>query len=579
MARVEFAEELRQTRWIRVMVICFFICLALLIGKILTGIKDINDSWILEDVLPYFLLLALLYSTLVFFSSDLKLIAILTGIYLITINLIPNLKYVFIYGYNDPLIHYGSIQHTTLLGYASGIGAYATQYEAAPGMHILVSLLSTITGMNTLVAMKTFLVATPFAIPLAIYFVAKRISLPLGLAKATLAFVAIASPVTYTYFGASAIYPVYVLFLYMLLLVAACRRMSRPEILVAIMLELGVLISHDITSLFLLVYLFSFVAISKMGRLLRILKAPRRLTILIFGFIIIILAHFTLSSSISNFARIISLVEELYSSRGLVALSQYKTFYRLNFLEQIMIFFVRFGRDMFSILLVFFAPLAYFKLNLDNTLRRFYKSLVLPLILATTIFLLLLFLRSIVHREFYIYSILPFLGGLSILYLYRLLSKRFKKAVIVFSICGFVILSCLIVYPLQPLVPKVKTSEGISYYVLDLRLVNTVFDRSIISFVSTYNQRLHVWADAIMVSQIYALTNSSFYSLLNNNPSKSSILLVSHTDYTHTVPSGVDALDREIYLQVCVQQANTLYNNGYSYAFLNFSTIESGLGS
>lgn len=563
-----------KQRRLRFLTLCFFSSLILLIVQTVMNVKDVNDGWILEGIWPYFLLFALSYGGIVGFSPNLKLIAIASGIYISAINLLPNAKYVFIYGYHDPLLHYASIRETTILGHAVGMGPYATQYGGTPGMHIMTSMLSTATGMDTNIAMKTFIIAAPFVIPLMIYMVATRISLPLGLAKATIASVAIIFPVTYTYYGASVIYPVYVLFVYSFLLVAILEGSSRSRVAITILLGVTILGSHDVTSLVLLVYMLSFLFATRTPAKLRDMVSVHLSLPLMLLFVVMIAGHF-LFSSLENFARFLSLGSELLSKlllgQGPAALSQYEALYTLSRLDIIRVFLARYGKDIFSILLISLAPLAYLKLPLSRKSRVFYKSLVLPIFFAATMFIGLLFLRPAVHREFYIYSFLPFLGGLSVYYLFYL-KPRFKKTLILLSICAFAALSCLATYPLQPLIPTVSTMQS-TYYVYDMRAVNTIYDRSLISFVSTHNDRLLVWADGIMVTEIYGLTSLSFLSLLEGNPNKSHILLISHTEHAHAIPSGRNALANEMYLQQCMQNASILYNNGFSYAFLNASTI------
>lgn len=562
----------------KAMVTLFFAVVLALIVQVLLNVKDVSDGWILDGLLWHFVLLTLAYSLIVAFSRNIKLIAVITAVYLTALNLIPNLKYVFIYGYHDPLYHYGSIRATTMLGHVSGVGSYASQYEGTPGMHIFVSVLSVATGMNTTVAMKTFLAFAPFVIPLAMYLVMRRASFPSALAKATFASLAIISPVTYTFFGGSATYSLYVLFIYLFLLLALSNRVTRRQFAIVAVVGMAIFISHDITSFFLLVYLLSLLFVSRSPKKLKDWLSVDISKLLILAFAVTIFAHFTLSQSLSNFASILSLAEEALSrfllGRGLVAFSQYEGFYTLNSMGKVAVFFARFGKDLVSLSLVSLAPLAYLKLRLPERLRKFYRSLVLPLSLAVVIYLGLLFLRPVVHREFYMYSFLPFLGGLAVFYLFCVISPKSKKAILCSSIVAFSALSLVTAYPLQPLIPII-TTEGGTYYALDMRTVNTVFDRSLISFVSTYDYKLYVWADDIAVTQIYGLTNTSFHSLIVGNPNKANIMLVSHTERSHSIASGRGASNIDIYLLQSLQQNGVFYTNGFSYAFLNMSTITS----
>jgi hypothetical protein len=560
----------------------FFGILSLLIVQAIGNSRDINDAWILEGVFVPFLLLTIVYAAITSFSPSIKMVVITTSIYLAAINVLPCIKYPFIYGYHDPLLHFASIKETIAASRVVEVGPYSVQYGATPGTHILVSILSLVTGFDIVDAIKTFLIFLPLSLPSVVYMTMNKLDFPNGLKRTVIASIPITTPITYTYFGASAVYPLYVLLICFCLLFACRRKSSRSEVAVALVLSAAILISHDVTSFLLLG--FTLILLALIGvETKKVFYTTARPPVLFFlVFITMAFAHFSFSSSINNFMQISSLIKEVVSRLTMgespVAFSHYSfSFYQLTLFDIVQILIIRFANIAISLILVLIAPFAIMRLRFrEKRLQKsekFYRILTPPFIFALVVFISLFFLRSVTHREFYMAAFFPFLAGVSIYYVFYSKHYKFKNLVLTTVIFVLIVISSFSIYPIQPLMPSFSTDQG-AYYVLDMREVTTVYDRSLILFVNVHTVRYIVWADVIMTGQIRALTNPSFQSLLTSDHNKAALLMLGHTAYSHTIPSGRDALANEQYLMNALQQTGVLYTNGPSYALLNGSMIE-----
>jgi hypothetical protein len=110
-----------------------------------------------------------------------------------------------------------------------------------------------------------------------------------------------------------------------------------------------------------------------------------------------------------------------------------------------------------------------------------------------------------------------FFIGLSLSYLDSKLKMRVRFKKIVFILMTLLLVfTCLIqFYPYQPLIPKdAELSESLpkSGYVVDLTLINTNYQVSMISFANKYSTDGLVLADLVTRSQTYGFSDPSFFS-------------------------------------------------------------------
>lgn len=570
----------------KLLVLSFCLAFLLLIAQTIGELKDINDTWILADILPTFILFTVIYVAIVSLSANLKMIAVVTSIYLGAVNLIPQLKYVFIYGYFDPLAHFGFIRGIVASGFVPQTGYYTSaQYGPTPGSQLSMATLSIVTGLNPIIAMKIFLSVGPFIIPLAVYLVLKKMDFPNDLSKVIFPVTVVTSPTLYRFVGTVGAFPLYILFTYSFLVIASRGPSSRSDFALLTLLGTGVIISHDVTAFFLIFVMLSVAALFAYRKPLNSeALSPRRLLFFVAAFIIIDLAHSTLSSTVS-FSQIINLVKDSFvsiSGRKLPgAIEYYGGFYTLTFTQQVQVLGVRMGRDLLTIFLLILAPLAMFRLKLKGTLsREFYYTLVFPTLVALVTFALPLFIRSYVINRGLIYlaAFAPFSVGITVYWLIYSRHFRFRNAILALGIFTLVCISLIQTYPYQPFVPKIPTSYG-DYYTMDLRAVTTIYDRSGINFLSTYDSKLTIAIDGIMKAQIYALTDPQFQTLLRpvDNPSSvrritAQLLLVSFDGDTHIIVSGSSAFIYAQEVQNATQKDSIIYTNSKSCILLNLGS-------
>lgn len=566
------------TRFSKTLLLCFFVALIWLVIQVLINVKDSNDEWILNGLFVYFFVFVAIYCATVSLSSSLKLIAVITAVFLVVINLIPNLKYVFIYGTYDPLAHYGFIEDTIKSGYVPDAGIYKDMYGPTPGLHIFVSTISIMTGLSVSASMKIFLTVSPLVLPLAVYIVVKRLNMPNELSKLVLVSTALVSPATYTFAGTSSVYFLYVFFLYFCLLFASQKKLTRRDLFTSVIFGTAILLSHDPTSFFLLLYMISTLVIFIFLKVVRTsVKIPHAFFIAIF--VVAFFMHFTYVSDF-NFSKLLLLLKESLSRLLLnpqpLAVGYYEGFQELPLYDRARVLTVALGRDAVTLLLSFLAPLVMYRANLkDTNLRRFYYALVIPSLLSASVFFLPLFIRPFVPRGLYYFEAMsPFLVGMTLSYFVYSWRRKFKRLTLAFLFFALICISVLQTYPCQPLVPKISTDFG-DIYVTDYRQANSVFQREMISFVETHNNQLDIATDDLTRWQMYGLTAPSYQVLISwetpgvTDEMKSSLVLISPNARANPMAAGKRAVAYERYLPEALQTTNIIYMSGESYIFLN----------
>jgi len=564
----------------RILISCFFIVLTLLIGQTTANVKDINDTWILEGLLPLFLLFTLLFVAIIVYSSNMKLITIFTAIYLFTINLIPQLKYFFAYGFFDPLYHYQFIHEMTNIGFVPKTGVYGVQYGSAAGSHIFVSELSILAGFDPLLGYKLFLAIGPIMIPLAIYVVYKKLNMPTDLAKIILVSSIVTSPILYKFTGWASIFPLYFFFIYLVILTICSQSNSRSSWVIVTLVGIRIIISHDVTTFFLLISLLSLLILQFFRKPFEPASTSRRLfTSLVMIFAVLGFAHFIFTSDY-NLVTLISLFKDLAKSLLMSeppgAITYYSAFFQLSILDKFFVLAVRMGKVLLSLFLSVLAPVAIFRIKLQDTdLRRFYYVLAVPATISLLIFLLTQFLRSgLVERGvLYFSAFSPFLVGITIYWLIQPKFQRLRNVLPAVIMLSFILVSFLQFYPYQPVIPKVSTNSA-SYYVMDMRAANTIYQRSVLYFLNTHNSELTIATDPVTRGLMYAVSNPSINALvIQEDPldpqGKAQLIIVSFDENALPIVSGRKAIVYFQGVQNATMNKSIIYTNGKSGALLN----------
>lgn len=563
----------------RIAVLSFFAVLFVTLGQSVLNMKDTNDTWILEGILPFFLLLTFLFVLIAVYSSDVGLVTILTSVYIVAINLIPQLKYFFVYGTFDPLVHYQFIQDMVRLGFVPSTDFYSVQYASSAGSHILVSELSILPGFDVLIAYKLFLAISPCIIPLAIYVAYKRLNMSTDLAKIILVSSVISSPVLYVFTGRAAIFPLYFLFICLALLTVCIKSHSRASWVIVTLIGIRIIISHDVTTFFLLAVLFSLLILQLFNKPFKpSFGSKRSFTFLGMTFLALGFAHFIFTSN-SNLVTLISLfrnlVESLLMERPPGAITYYAGFYQLSFLDRFSVLVVRLGRDIISLSLSILAPLALYRMKLNINVRKFYYALFIPATIALIIFITSQFTRSnFVDRGLgYFAAFSPFLVGITIYWLTRSKHQRLRNIILSVLMFSLILVSFLEFYPCQPLVPKVS-SNSVSYYVMDLREANTIYQRYMLYFLNAYDNQSSVTTDVVTRFLMYALSNPTINAMVvGGNPldprTTAQLILVSLDINAHPIVSGTEAIQYFQDVANATMNRSIIYTNGKSCILLN----------
>jgi len=579
------SKKCNRMNWF--LLLLFILALSILILQTIMHRKDIVDAWILDGILPYFIFFVLVYSINAIFMEDLKHVTILTSIFLLALNLVPNLKYDFILGFYDPLWHYSFINGITSSGFVPTTGVYAVQYGTTFGLQSLVSSLSQVEGLNTADAMKVFLVLAPLLVPLTLYFVLRKVEASNDLARLIIVSSAIIWPTTYIYSGTISVFYLYAFFVFLLILLSIGQSDIGLSIL-AILTGAAVVISHDFTSFFLSLSVIILLVL----QLSQKRSSSKRLTgfsnfPLIVGLIFVFLAfaHLTLASG-SNFATLTSLLKDLVASvisppHVLPATTFYSGFYSLTMLGKFKVLFVKLSRDVVMVSLAAVGGLIIVTTPRNNIkLEKMYAVAAVPLAIAALMFLMSFLIHSSVEDRGLIYmaAVSPLFVGTS---LYHFLCYRHKgqlmKKVAVALVFSLILVSIAETYVWQPLIPVVSTESG-NFYAVDWREFNTIYSRSAILFLSTYDFALRIETDVVTQSQILGLTDTHTQSLLTKEtpPNSAYILMLSQvgTDaHALTFGSAQDALSNENLLQNALENCSTIYCNGESYIFLNITSV------
>jgi hypothetical protein len=267
------------------------------------------------------------------------------------------------------------------------------------------------------------------------------------------------------------------------------------------------------------------------------------------------------------------LVIRLLSAEQPQTVGYYQGFYGLTLLERVEVLFVRLAHDAVSFALMVPAALTIFvrarvKFQ-DTNLRKFYQLVLLLSSIAISVFVASLFIRPLESRgTYYVLIFSPFLVGLTLFWLFYSRTSRSRNVVLAIVSFLLITISMLQVYPFQPLIPRVSSDPAI--YVVDWRAVNSIYDRSAINFIGTYDVQLSVAVDDIMRWQTYGLTEPSFQNLLTWDNARASLVLVAIDPAVHIIPSGRNAIAYFQNANNLVLNESILYTNGKSYVLLNY---------
>ncbi len=512
----------------------FYVITALFyIYYVLSNRRDYQDSWILQDIFVSTSIFVLVFAVTVILSNDNRITVLICSSFVIIMNLVPAMKYESFYGIADVTFHYRFVNEIMNSGYVPG----NTDYSGTPGMQIFISLFSLFLGISSNLGFKYTIPISFGVFPFIIYFISNKLIKNNKLQK----YIIISSgfPIVTAYYLLGTIFPLLMLiFIGPLLIIEILYKESKIEYkLILIIILFTILISHTVTSLlFLILSIISLILLTLYDKFHKIRQIDFRM--LRKGFCILLL-----------FSAILYIFWWMYESEFLFSIfvkSSMKTvqhffvntdfrkepvpqrFFEISFISKIQILSIYHLKDIIIMIFSLSGIFIFFKKKIKlNKLNIIFYLYVISFLIAILIILGFEFLIKYGDLEYYRfidYGIIfsPFFVGLS---LYRL-SGKLNSTIIEILIIFIVIISALIqFFPYQPFVPKasiinskINDEEPLMYF----HHVNTVYQKDMISFASSYSSNKTIIASDIVTRlQLISFFNQSF----NNIGSKNSTLL------------------------------------------------------
>lgn len=512
--------------WNRSILLLYVTIAVAFIVEIFLNQRGHQDSWILQDIFVPTILYVLTFSVVVVMLDNNKLIALVCASFVILLMAIPNLKYDLFTGTFDSVSHYGYIRGLVSLGHVPSTGSVAPSYEDFPGMHILIGSLSIVLGVSINVAMKLVASMIVGIIPLMTYFATNRIFEP-NIQR----FIIVASglPVFTSYALSGTVFAVPLFFcIICLILRSLLTRNERQYTIALLIFVLGLLISHAMTTL----YLISFLVIALF--LLKFLSIKERWVpsarasyqkarVLVIGILIFLIVSFAarLTFGSGNVLQTFTNAGEdllIGHASGLVP----ATFFKLPFSAKVVFLTLEHIMDAVIILMSCIGVIVLF-VKLRNKNRNLYEKFYMFLlclmgaILALLAFQFLSGFSGVEYERLIIYAMVlsPFLVGLLLWHLSHYFGRyRFGSAIVVLVLLSCISVSLIQIFPFQPIVPRANVlSPDLpeNEYIFDYRMVNTVYQERIILFAESFSSNSTIVASDIVTRwQIGGFANDTF---------------------------------------------------------------------
>jgi hypothetical protein len=492
--------------------------------------RGYQDAWILDGILLPTMIFVFVSIVVETFVSGNSLTAIVASTSMAVLCVIPGLKYQLFLGCYDSVIHFGTVERLISLGRIPQTGYYASYYSDVPGMHLFISSLSIVSGISVNELFRFVLPATYFIIPLIIYFITKGV-----LDKTVQRHIIIASSfpivIGYIIVGTTFALIIYVLFVAVFLRRAFTSENKAEYSVLLLILAFTLIISHGVTSLFLLFLLVGMLLALKFAKFMK-KKFPSRslingYTTASFFFMVLLMAWWTWRAQI-YLVSLSGIIERIFFI-GAAAGPVPARFFVIPLSAQLEVLTVLYLRDVIIGIVSLFGMLILIKQfrrrELNEKTKDFYLHLLLflAIILAQPFLLFAIQYGGIEYDRFINYAIIlsPLLAGIALWRLDEYSARAFKNAAIrgiVYASILFMLFSlCLIqTFRFQPMIPRANVlSKDLpeDEYIFDIRVVNTVYQREMIAHAERYSPtNARIASDLVTRFQIYGFTDPSFAS-------------------------------------------------------------------
>jgi hypothetical protein len=560
--------------------------------SVLSNLRGYQDLWLLQDIYIPTIAYVITFIIVSLNLDDNRALVFVCAAFLITLNVIPAIKYQFFVGTFDSAAHYGFANQILQTGHVSTTAFYSDQYADFPGMHLFLSFISLILGINLVGAVKLLTSIIYGSIPFFFYFVSNRIH-----DKRLQKYIIISSglPVTamsYNLGGAEFATPIFVAFLCVLLRRNSTNPKNKSYTAVLVLLFVGLLFSHAVTSLSLTLFLGLMLFILILFGLLKRSRFCYTYFINTIGLFIImasmLIAWFSLKAN-SIFDLFVTVFQSYLSSKVDAAAAVPSTFFRMPLVNQISVLTLYHARDAVVLLLSILGVIILFKVLLSKN-RHLSRNLFFPLLCLLTAILLLLGFDYVTGRTeyvrfiYYALALSPFLMGLSFLglekYLNKIVHLKFVRLILLFAILFSVLsISIIQVFPYQPLMPTanvVSKTLPSDEYLFDVGDINTIYQVDMINFASNHSPgSLRVTSDLSTMWQIAGFASENFsnqhvgYSPLQTNLTnvgvKWDIFLTHYDGKAGSLNEFIENRTRTVLDEIKQNSGSVIYDNGESF--------------
>lgn len=490
---------------------------------VLSNRRDYQDTWILQDIFLPTIIFIFIFLATVIINNDNRIIALICSSFVVIMYLIPAIKYELFYGIADVTFHYGFVYEIMRSGYVPG----GTFYSGNPGMQIFTSLFSLILGISPNTGFKYAIPISFGVYPLVIYFISNKLVQEDKLKKYVI--ISSAFPLITAYYLVGTIFPLLFLILLGPLVIIGEILDKQNKVkyrLISIVMLLGILISHTVTSLlFILFSLGSIILLVLYGMYIKkdifSLLVNKFYVILIFAIILYIFwwmyesdylfAIFTQTSikTIRHFFY----VDEPFRKTPIP-----QRFFEIPFINKMQIISLYHMKDIIIAMLSLSGIVIFYrekkKMNSVNTMFYSYSvSFLVAIFLILGLELLIKF-GDLEYYRFINYGIIfsPFFVGLS---LYKLkINFKINKIIEIFILLVIISVSLIQFFPYQPFTPKaniidknISGEEPLMYF----HHVNTIYQKNVISFASNFSSNKSIIvSDEMTRLQMISFFNKSF---------------------------------------------------------------------
>jgi hypothetical protein len=541
-----------------------------LIGNSLVVSRDYQDSWNLEGLEIPFLLFVVTFTSTFFSEKRESLLVAIAIVGRIVFLLIPNLKYVWFQGvWIDQHRQYSLANYVYTTGSISTLGT--DPYTASPLMHLLFSIFSIILNVPVVDSMKYVPVLFAPIYPLLTYVIVKKMelsqkntilkyalflsSIPIGRAQYVIGGVTFGVPLA---------------FIVLFLLVAILRKNDRRYWLVCIIFVIALAAAHSATSIILAGILLLILALQRVPyfRPKFYLRTSVVLTVASIGLAWLMFpAYFSLETIVRAFS--------ISVPTGTTPGSDYipSTFFQLARaapLAAAETFLVYYGADLFLLILTLAGLVIMLrmrkKLNNASSFLIFFLGLTLA-IMMIGVFIKLGPTRALPFAEL----LFPIFCGTAVFYLGN--KRKWIRTLLFASI---ILLATLEFYGCQPLIaPANVIYTGLPASVPSgyVNMVNSIYQRQVISFVLSHVVAGRIASDVNTANQIAGVADDNFmithvmyyYPLDTQQPRQEYDLFIIHVPGKGGIISEkANVRVPDLILQT-VYNSSVVYSNGESY--------------